>query len=115
MSEIKNFRLKVPKTKRALVNEILKRWWYARDFKKQARRAFGFKQIKEFIVRKKRGDEEEKEDPLDKPLQLPHIGGFGLIYVGVRRFWIIGLICMIVYVIIDNYKFGNSVNRVWIY
>ena len=50
MSDSKNFNLKVPKTKGGLVKEILKRWWYARDFRRQAQRAFGYSQIESHLA-----------------------------------------------------------------
>ena len=63
MQESKNFNFKVPKTQGSLIREILKRWWYARDFTKQAKGAFGYDQIAEFMKRKSNEDADKCEIP----------------------------------------------------
>ena len=71
MSENKNFMFKVPKTKANLIKEILKRWWYAKEFKEQAKRAFGISQIKQYIPHFAKKDIESKED---SPVMPPETG-----------------------------------------
>ena len=68
MLEKKNFLFKVPKTKSKLIKEILKRWWYAKDFKEQARRAFGYCQISGKLHQSKsKGKPEKPEAELNPP------------------------------------------------
>ena len=71
MSENKNFIFKVPKTKPLLIKEILKRWWYAKDFQEQAKRAFGFSQIASFLPKKKENLNSNEKIPNTLP---PEIG-----------------------------------------
>ena len=53
-SETRKYNFKVPKTKENLVKEILKRWWYAKDFQEQAMRCNNFQIIEPYLHPKNR-------------------------------------------------------------
>jgi hypothetical protein len=65
-SSIRDFKFKVPETKERLVKEILKRWWYAKDFKDQAQLCFNYSKLYPYMKSKKSKDN-EPEFKLKKP------------------------------------------------